>query len=73
MNKENVPNLHHGDTIDFVKKESEILEEFDMYFNRLIQSFNGTVRPEFAKVKLVSKRRYEGDNEEETRMKKLNI
>lgn len=31
------------------------------------------MRPEFAKVKVISKKRYEGDLEEEARLKKLNV
>jgi hypothetical protein len=73
LSRDNPTNLLNGDTLDFVKKESDIIEEFEMYFNRLVQSFNGTVRPEFSKVKVVTKKRYEGDIEEENRMKKLNI
>lgn len=38
-----------------------------MFFNKLINAANNFNRPEFSKVKVVSKRRYEDELEEETR------
>ena len=63
-----------GDTLEFTKRENDILQEFDLFFHRTVTSFNDFfVRPEFANVKVVSKKRYEADLEEETRLKKLNV
>jgi hypothetical protein len=50
------------------------VEDFDQFILRTINSFNDfMVRPEFSKVKVISKKRYEGDLEEEARLKKLNV
>jgi hypothetical protein len=60
--------------LEFTKREQDILEDFEMMFYRTVRSFNDLfARPEFCKVKLVSKKRYEADLEEEQRLKKLNI
>ena len=59
--------------LDFTKKENELLDDFDAYFQNLVTTFNEFPRPEFAKIKLISKKRYEADLEEEARLKKLNI
>lgn len=67
-------NLAHGDTLEFSKREQDIIEEFELWFLRTVTSFNQfLVRPEFANVKVISKKRYEGDLEEEARLKKLNV
>lgn len=65
--------VHNGDTLEFTKKESDIIDEFEMHYIRIVTTFNEFTRPEFSKVKVVSKKRYEGDLEEEARLKKLNI
>jgi hypothetical protein len=65
--------IQNGENIDFTKKESEIIEDFEVYFHRLITSFNDFNRPEFSKIKVVSKKRYAEDLEEETRQKKMTI
>jgi len=61
------------DTLDFNRKEGEILEEIDLWFDRVVKSFNDFIRPEFAKVKLVSRHKYEEELEEEARLRKLNF
>ena len=42
----------------FTKKESEMVEDFEYFFERLVSSFNDFNRPEFAKIKIVSRKRY---------------
>ena len=65
--------IQSGDTLAFSKRESEMLEEFELYFYRLVGSFNDFNRPEFSKIRVISKKRYEEDLEEELRQKKMTI
>jgi hypothetical protein len=44
-----------------------MIEEFENYYNKLVTTFNDFNRPEFSKIKIVSKKRYEEDLEEEMR------
>jgi hypothetical protein len=51
----------------FTKKETDMIEEFELYFHRVVNSFNDFNRPEFSKIRVISKKRYEDDLEEEIR------
>jgi len=69
-----VPSIQLGDTLDFTKKEAEILEDFDLFVLQTLDCLNDLLpRPEFAKVDVLSENRYEAQLEEEARLKKLNI
>ena len=69
-----MPSIQVGDTLEFTKRETDILEDFDAYILNTLGSLNDFLpRPEFAKVNVLSVKRYEGELEEEARLKKLNI
>ena len=44
-------NLAGAETLTFNRQEQEILDEFELWINRLVSSFDGFRRPEFSKVK----------------------
>ena len=66
--------VQNGDILEFSKREKDTIDDFEEWIVRTIRSYNNCMpRPEFSKVKVVSKKRYEADLEEEQRLKKLNI
>lgn len=59
--------------MQFTKKEADIIDDFEIFFTKMINSFNDFARPEFSKIRIVSKKRYEDDLEDEMRQKKMSI
>lgn len=56
-----------GDTLQFNKREDDIIEDFEKFFDNMVISLNSFNRPEFSNIKIISKKRYEEDLEEEAR------
>ena len=48
-----VPNEQGIEKIRFAKEKRDILAEFEMFFDRIVNSFENFRRPEFSKVRQV--------------------